>query len=527
MPLTRSMQLASLASSRTWHIARGPLLALALAGTAISHPTQAEGQGPERVLAPASEEQRVNQYNFFWQLNPSVCHLDDGSFGIYWEGPQRGASRLRLRGIHERQFFADGIPKQPQESLVDTRDVYSNISPRAARVAADRTVIAWTEANDSDRPQETLFLRVLDANGSPVIGDFQFGNGVGSDFHENLAALAPDGIAISWTRSVASADTEEASVILVRAFNANGEPTTDEISVTSVPDRAPISSQVAGLKDGSWIVVWNELYLDTQDSDGILMRRFGADGVPLEDARVVNTYTPGPQRYASICSYSDGRFVITWEGRTPDREGWDIFGQQYDAEGAKSGSEFPINSFTAGDQQWSRVVCHPQGRFTVFWTSEGQDGDGAGLFAQHFDWVTGPVGREFRVNTYTKGDQGDTGHAESSDGSGGLVVAWSGNGDQDGDGYGIFSRRYCLADPSNLRCGLTSGQSSIESHAEPAIVDALAALSAAVGVRECLLCECDADSNGSISAADALRILRRAVGLTGVLACPPCCTDPS
>jgi hypothetical protein len=52
--------------------------------------------------------------------------------------------------------------------------------------------------------------------------------------------------------------------------------------------------------------------------------------------------------------------------------------------------------------------------------------------------------------------------------------------------------------------------------------DALAVLRAAVGSLQCLLCECDVDGSGGITAVDALATLRIAVGLPSILRCPAC-----
>ncbi|MEE8310754.1 MAG: hypothetical protein V3R77_00765 [Candidatus Binatia bacterium] len=52
--------------------------------------------------------------------------------------------------------------------------------------------------------------------------------------------------------------------------------------------------------------------------------------------------------------------------------------------------------------------------------------------------------------------------------------------------------------------------------------DALVVLQAAVAVRTCQTCVCDADGNGRIAATDALIALRTAVGTAAALACPAC-----
>jgi hypothetical protein len=53
--------------------------------------------------------------------------------------------------------------------------------------------------------------------------------------------------------------------------------------------------------------------------------------------------------------------------------------------------------------------------------------------------------------------------------------------------------------------------------------DALAILRTAVGLETHSLCEADADGNGSITASDALRTLRTAVGQSVAMNCPFCC----
>ncbi len=52
--------------------------------------------------------------------------------------------------------------------------------------------------------------------------------------------------------------------------------------------------------------------------------------------------------------------------------------------------------------------------------------------------------------------------------------------------------------------------------------DALAVLSAAVGLFTCELCVCDVDGSGAIAATDALQTLSVAVGLSDALDCPSC-----
>jgi len=114
------------------------------------------------------------------------------------------------------------------------------------------------------------------------------------------------------------------------------------------------------------------------------------------------------------------------------RAGWS---QEEHRHGSKSpyGSEFRVNTFTTGNQGNPSAAFQPNG-FVAVWESDGQDGSGVG--------VSGKVGfgggPEFRVNTYTTGDQHDPNVA--SNGSGDFVVVWT--SPQDGSGDGVFAQRF-------------------------------------------------------------------------------------
>lgn len=65
-------------------------------------------------------------------------------------------------------------------------------------------------------------------------------------------------------------------------------------------------------------------------------------------------------------------------------------------------------------------------------------------------------------------------------------------------------------------CGDANSDGSVSA------LDALITLQAAIGLQSCALCHCDADGSGTPAASDALVILQSAVGLSVTLACPAC-----
>ncbi len=83
--------------------------------------------------------------------------------------------------------------------------------------------------------------------------------------------------------------------------------------------------------------------------------------------------------------------VTWWDNSGEDGSGTGVFGQIFNATGAKIGNEFQVNTHTAGNQkignQKSHTVCSlSTGNFVVTWWDEsGEDGNETGVFGQIFN----------------------------------------------------------------------------------------------------------------------------------------------
>src|SRR5262249_22830855 len=103
--------------------------------------------------------------------------------------------------------------------------------------------------------------------------------------------------------------------------------------------------------------------------------------------------------------------------------GQDVFAQRFDSSGVPQGSEFRVNTYTTGNQYAPSIGMDLTGDFVVVWQSY-QDGSGYGIFGQRFDSSGTKQGSEFQINTYTTGHQTDPSVAMDVDGD--FVVAWDG-----------------------------------------------------------------------------------------------------
>jgi hypothetical protein len=164
---------------------------------------------------------------------------------------------------------------------------------------------------------------------------------------------------------------------------------------------------------------------------------------PVGEEFQINTYTTSQQRTGPrgghlAAADASGNFVVVWSSTGQDGSGYGIFGQRYDSEGVTLGSEFRVNSFTTGNQRYASVAAAAGGDFVVVWSSLGQDGSGYGIFGQRYDAGGMAQGTEFRVNSFTASNQRFPSVAAAADGD--FVVVWAGQGQ--GDSYGIFGQRY-------------------------------------------------------------------------------------
>lgn len=160
-------------------------------------------------------------------------------------------------------------------------------------------------------------------------------------------------------------------------------------------------------------MVWTDYNLGGGDTSELSVRsqRFNADGSTAGGEFLVNTTTFGVQQRPDITALENVRFVVTWTDgsqSSADTAGPAIFGQVFDANGAKHGAEFLVNTTTALDQTASTVTGLPDGRFVVAWRDDSQTGadtSGAAIRAQLFNANGTATGAEIVVPTTVIGFQ--------------------------------------------------------------------------------------------------------------------------
>jgi WD40 repeat protein/formylglycine-generating enzyme required for sulfatase activity len=336
---------------------------------------------------------------------------DDGTAGGAWDG-------CRSCQVGEVVINADTAGAQYGSALA---------------VLSDGTwLVAWTGVDTSG---SGVFARHHACDGATTGADVAVNTTTsGAQLAGPAATLAGGKAVLTWT-----SDGQDGSMngVYARLFEAAGIPTGAEIAVNTTTANGQSAPSVAALDGGGFVVAWHD---DAKDGSnkGAYLQRFDAAGSKAGSETQVNTWTTSEQSYPAVAGLIGGGFLVSWQSYQSSN--WDIYAQRFDTAGAKAGVEFLVNTYTTGTQQAPAATRLLDGRVVVMWRSAAQDGAGEGVYAQALNYDGTKNGAEFRLNTFTTGDQRD-GFGLAALPDGGFAAAWQSQA-QDGAGWGVVAQRF-------------------------------------------------------------------------------------
>ncbi|MBH0188103.1 MAG: hypothetical protein HP493_04415 [Nitrospira sp.] len=169
--------------------------------------------------------------------------------------------------------------------------------------------------------------------------------------------------------------------------------------------------------------------------------QFSDARLTVTSERRVNSTTASNQSQSVVTGLADGGYVVTWTSNGQDGSGAGIYAQRYDTAGAVVGGEVRVNTETASIQNEPAVTALTDGGYVVTWTSLDQDEAGTfGIYVQRYDAEGTAVDGEVLVNSTTVDDQFQPAVTGLADG--GFVVTWTSSGQDAGGTYGIYAQRY-------------------------------------------------------------------------------------
>ena len=335
------------------------------------------------------------------------------------------------------------------EFRLNTYTVNDQFLPAASADRRGTFVVTWGSGPGQDGNLTGAFGQRFDASGLSLGNEFRVNSyTTGSQVLFDLVndVIVPPSIGhdargnfvVVWSSS--PGQDGSSSGIFAQRYDASGVRRGAEFRVNTTTAGNQIDAEVAVAPGGSFVVVWTGYNQPGDILGGIFGQRIDASGQPIGAEFHVNTAVVGDQEDPHLAMAPDGRFVVVWE--SSDAGGFGIFGQRFDSAGARAGAEFRVNTYSPGDQLHPTVAMDAAGNFVVAWHGATLADASGGILAQRHDASGNRLGAEFQVNTYTLNAQ--TYASVARDEAGNFVVTWFGDGAGD-PSFGTFGRRFTSA----------------------------------------------------------------------------------
>ena len=375
---------------------------------------------------PGAVETRAHDSIQQDQAHPAGAVTASGTAVVVYEGKPLVGKATEIQATFTKT--AGGV--LAKETLVNTTSAGAQTTPSVSAGGA-WAVVAWT-SEGQDGSIDGVYARRFSDAGAALTAEIPV-NVTTEDFQTDPSvAMAADGsFVVAWT---AFAATPSISDITARLYDTSGKATSGELVVNTTTAQVQddvVAAAVPG--KAQFVLAWSGKGLDG-DGAGIAFRRLNGDGSFQGDEAFANLTTAGDQRHPTVAVSGAGRIGLCWESFAGT---WDIRCQLFKLDTlAVVGPELTPHAVTSGQQQNASACFTPAGDLVVVWQSEDLDGSDLGLQLARFDGQGTPVSPRVTVNRTWLGAQRRPFVVAQQ---GALWVGWESDG-QDGDGLGIYTR---------------------------------------------------------------------------------------
>lgn len=325
---------------------------------------------------------RVNELGVGDQENPNVAISSSGITAFVWQGGPVGMQDIYLRIASGGGTFVTG------DILVNSYTNQHQANPSIASLSNDRFVVVWSSF-EQDGSLQGIYGRLFDLTGAPVTEEFQINQTTQLNQRDpKVAALSNGKFVVVWVSealregAIPEDKTAYAAAIVARIYNANGVPEDGEfrLSEESVIAARPA---IASISTGGFMAVWGQYAPLSTNSWDIYTRSFDSNGVPSNDAVVVNEHRYGDQYIPNIAVLGNDALIV-WTSLGQDGSYEGVFGRFVNIDGGFLGGEFRVNTTTNHRQMQPAVASDGVSRMLVSWSSFIGGTYSYDLFAQRF-----------------------------------------------------------------------------------------------------------------------------------------------
>ncbi len=343
---------------------------------------------PNEVLKKAGNEFKVSNNITETSQQPSITALKNGGFIVAWIYTDNSSKDNIFIQVYDANY-----KKEVKAFKINTGNLNFIENLKVMELVNGGYVVAWAAL--SDKSSYGIFCQVFDESNNARSNIFQVNTYTNNgQTNPTLAALLDGNFVVSWESF--GQDTSLYGIYM-QLFNENGDIINNELQVNTYITNNQQAPNACSLNNYNFIIAWeNEDIISSYGIKGQMFDSYGSK-IGIEFSMSNNTLS-NFQINPSLSSLATEEFVMVWQRGKKDNSEYDIYGQRFNNTGSKIESEFQVNTKSV-DSHLNPYVCGlGNGGFVVIWQKKGNNLNGNdGIYGQVFDTQGNKTGTEFII----------------------------------------------------------------------------------------------------------------------------------
>lgn len=336
-----------------------------------------------RVTSTRQEEQRF----------PYVLALSTGDYLVLWE------NLIEPRSIQARFVRNDGTMATNDFSIIETADA-AHYQPRAVQLSSTSVLVCWAYNYYSNWDFD-IYCQKLSLSGDKIGQPVQINSPSASpQSYPNAVTFSDGRYLVCW---VSWQEQKSKHIIVGQLFSAQGEKVNNEIVLCEESNIVAATPELVVFPNNDFMLIWCQQNEITFLYD-FAARSFSSTLQPIDQPFLIAEFVNGGLHYDAVLM-PDGLCGITYATYANYGLTCDIFFTKINKKGEQILPPVRVNSFYEGEQSFPQLSLISDTNLCVCWQSLFQDGSDAGVFAQIISHSGQRIGREFQVNSTTRGWQ--------------------------------------------------------------------------------------------------------------------------
>jgi hypothetical protein len=236
---------------------------------------------------------------------------------------------------------------------------------------------------------------------------------------------------------------EYTSNIVIRKFNASGEPDSADIIVNSYREGIQEDPDIDGYDYENFAVAWTG---EGKDGKGVYVRFYNSGGQSTKEIRVNDVYLNGSNNrtYSAQVAFDDSSdaYLITW--RQQKGANYVVLGKYYSVTGKELSRQFVVAEPTYMSMDHYHVSCQ-NGHYGIAWSEYLVSTNSTEVYAKTFtkafgSWSITTRANTFMVNQTTSGSQYQV--CADLDNDGNLYITWTSTQNLSTTDWDIYMRSF-------------------------------------------------------------------------------------